>query len=298
MRTKNILKTKLTSLILCFAMVFAPLFPNAMPVQAAAKLNILEIGNSLTYSSKHGNSSIRRVKTLGEKGGYSFNIKYIAYGGEKLETYADFSTKRGKEAKNLINSQTWDIVVLQQETDSAILKKDSFKKAAKTLAAEIREKSPNARILLNCTWAYDKKMYGYSHSEQQKKMNSHYKSVAEAVKADVIYSGNAFDSYRKIKEALSLYKSDKNHASEAGCYLNACCLYTAFTGKTPYKVGYYGRWGKAKAQVMQKAARDANSHLIGVSLGQKTSVSGKGIQSNDPDAVNYNEGTSQSTVKH
>lgn len=262
MRIKNTLKAKLTSFILCFAMVLAAMLPNAMPVQAATKLNILMIGNSLTYSSSHKNSTIRRVKTLGEKSGYGFNIKYIAYGGEKLETYADSSTKRGKEAQNLINSQVWDIVILQQETDSAFLKGDSFESAAVTLGKIIRQKSPNARIILNCTWAYDKKKSGYSHSEQQKKMNANYKRVGKAIDADVVYSGNAFDRYRKKTGALSLYQSDKNHATEAGCYLNACCLYAGITGKTPYKVGYYGRWGKTKAYVMQKAARDENKHLI------------------------------------
>lgn len=265
MKTKSCTYSRKLIAILCMVMMCIQFLASFNGVKAEAstkELDILMIGNSLTYSSKHSNSSIRRVKTLGKKSGYDFNIEYLAYGGEKLETYANSNTKRGKKAKKLINSQTWDIVILQQETDSAFLKKDSFKKAAKTLAAEVKKKSPNARIILNCTWAYDKKMHGYSHSEQQEMMNSNYKSVAEAINADVVYSGNAFDRYRKGKKSLSLYKSDKNHASEAGCYLNACCLYTGITQKTPYKVGYYGRWGKTKAKVMQEAARDANDHLL------------------------------------
>ena len=267
MTAKNTFKERLLSLILCFSMALSVLLPmNAVTTQAATKVNILEIGNSLTYSSKHGNSTISKLKALGEKSGYNFNIKYIAYGGEKLATYADSNKSRGKECEKLINSQKWDIVVLQEETDRAIKDPSLFKNAAIKLAKKIRAKSPNARIILNCTWAYDKKMYGYSHSEQQKKMNSNYKNVANAIKADIVYSGNAFDNYRKVKGALPLYRSDKNHASAAGCYLNACCLYTAFTRKTPYKVNYFGDWGKAKCLVMQQTAEKANSHLFEINM--------------------------------
>ena len=248
---------------LCFAMSLFVLLPiTAVRAQAATRLNILMIGNSLTYSGRHKNTTISKLRSLGSYSGYSFNIRYIAYGGEKLETYANSRKKRGREAENLINSQTWDIVVLQQETDSAFLRASSFENSAKILAGKIRRKSPRARIIMNCTWAYNKKKRGLSHSVQQQRMNANYRKIASKIRADVIWSGNAFDNYRWGKGPLSLYKSDKNHASEAGCYLNACCLYAGITRRSPYGIGYYGRWGKARGSVMQKTAMDANRALI------------------------------------
>ena len=264
MTTGMTIKTKIMSFMLCLALAFSVLVPmNTVTAQAATKkINILMIGNSLTYTAKYSNSTIRCLKNLGANSNYTFNIRYIAYGGECLETYANTNTSRGKEAANLINSRTWDVVILQQETDHAIKQGNSLKKAAKTLATRIRKKSPKAKIIMNCTWAYDKKKLGYTHAQQQKRMNANYAAAAKEISAKVVYSGNAFDQYRKTKGALNLYRADKNHATEAGWYLNACCLQTGITEKTPYKIHYYDGLGKQNGLTMQKTAASANKHLI------------------------------------
>lgn len=262
MEQKTTFSMRASAFILCFIIALSTTFcMNTTTTHAAAKtLNVLMIGNSLTYSpkSKADNKSIERLKSLGSYSGYNLKVKYIAYGGEKLSTYADSNKSRGKECAKLINSRVWDVVVLQEETDCAIKDVSSFKKAAEKLAKKIRAKSPKAKILLNCTWAYDKKMYGYSHSEQQEKMNSNYKNVASTIGASVIYSGNAFDKYRSSGGTCDLYLPDKNHATRAGCYLNACCLYLGITGKSPVGVKYHYPVGAAQGTFMQKIAAQAS----------------------------------------
>ena len=265
MERKTTFATKASALILCFVMALSAAFCiNVTTSHAAAKtINVLMIGNSLTYSpkSKANNKSIERLKSLGSYSGYNLNVKYIAYGGEKLATYANSSKSRGKECEKLINSRVWDVVVLQEETDRAIKDPSLFKEAAKELAKKIKAKNPKAKILMNCTWAYDKKMYGYSHAEQQKKMNANYKNTASAIGASVVYSGNAFDKYRSSGGTYELYLSDKNHATREGCYLNACCLYLGITGKSPVGIKYHYPVGVAQGTFMQKIAEQYSKSM-------------------------------------
>lgn len=232
---------KFKNIILAFALMAAILISGIMPettVQAKTagrkKINILMVGNSLTYSSKHKNNTISHLKTLGKRNGYSFTIKYVAHDGEHLRNYAWGKKKRRKELQNAINQKRWDVVVLQENTDDVIKKSPAFQKSVASIAAMIRKKSPKAKIILNCTWAYDKKKFGYTHRQQQTRMDEMYRKAGKAVKASVVYSGDAFDAYRKAKGRACLYRSDKNHPSNAGCYLNACCLYKGITGKRTY----------------------------------------------------------------
>ena len=229
---------KFKNIIFAFALMAAILVSGIMPetiVQAKVayrkKISILMVGNSLTYSSKHKNNTISHLKTLGKRNGYSFSIKYVAHDGEHLRNYAGGKKKRLKELRKAINQKRWDVVVLQENTDDVIKRSPAFQKSVASIAALVRKKSPKARIILNCTWAYDKKVFGYTHMQQQACMDAMYSKAARAVKASVVYSGDAFDARRKVKGSAYLYRSDKNHPSNAGCYLNACCLYKGITGR-------------------------------------------------------------------
>lgn len=210
------------------------------PVRAEAgrrkTFNILMIGNSLTFSSKHKQYSITHLKNLGKYYGYSFNIRYVAHDGEHLKNYSGGKSKRKKEVLRAINSKKWDFVVLQENTDDVIRKNYKFKSSVLKIANWVRKKNSSTKIILNCTWAYDKKRYGYSHAQQQKRMNEMYGMVGKCARATVVYTGDAFDAYRRTRGHANLYRPDKNHASNEGCYLNACCLYNTITGTQLAKV--------------------------------------------------------------
>ena len=214
--------------ILMFSLMLGTGIP---PVRAEAgkrkTLNVLMIGNSLTFSSRHKQNSITHMKRLGNYYGYSFNVRCVAHDGEHLKNYSGGKPRRKKEVLNAINSKKWDVVVLQENTDDVIRKSSKFKKSVLKIAGWARKKNPSTKIILNCTWAYDKKKYGYSHAQQQKRMNEMYRMVGGCAHATVVYTGDTFDAYRKAKGHAYLYRSDKNHASNAGCYLNACCLYNS-----------------------------------------------------------------------
>ena len=224
-----------THTFILFTLVLAVMLGAGVPstnAEAAKRktLNVLMIGNSLTFSSKHKQNSITHLKNLGNYYGYSFNIRYVAHDGEHLKNYSGDKSKRKKEVLNAINSRKWDVVVLQENTDDVIRKSSKFKSSVLKIAGWARKKNPSTKIILNCTWAYDKKRYGYSHAQQQKRMDEMYRTVGGCSRATVVYTGDAFDAYRRTKGHVCLYRSDKNHATNAGCYLNACCLYNSITG--------------------------------------------------------------------
>ena len=228
-------------------------------VQAAVKrMNILMVGNSLTYSAKHHNVTIPYLMKLGTAGGYSLSVSRCAYDNEKLKIYAKASTRRGREVRNLIRKKKWDVIVLQENTDWAVARGGTFGKAAKKLASYIRKNCPGARILLDCTWPYDRNKriswVWYSKKTQRKNMLANYKAVGKSINAEVVYTGKAFAAYEKTKEARNLYRWDKNHLSYAGCYLHACCLYRAITGKSPAGLSYTGAMSRGVSKAMQKAA--------------------------------------------
>lgn len=74
----------------------------------------------------------------------------------------------------------------------------------------------------------------------------------------MIFTGNAFNGYREKYDRIRLYKWDGNHATNAGYYLNACCIYAKLFGKSPYKLNYYRGMEKKIALQLQKSAAAAN----------------------------------------
>lgn len=221
-------------------------------------VSILMIGNSLTM--RKSNTTVRHLKEMAEKSGKKIRVEYVAHGNEQLKNWADKENKYGKKAYKAIAKRKWDYIVLQEHTDNAIARGKSLVSASEKLSKYIRRKCPDAEIIYNSTWAYDKtrKISGksYSHEKQQANMDRNYKKAARLTKGRVCRSGDAFDLYRRGKGAKNLYLADKNHASEYGWYLNACCLYAAMFGEVP--AGYYGGMEREQAERMQEAAMRAN----------------------------------------
>ena len=219
---------------------------------------VLMIGNSLTRDND--NTTSRHLQNLCDNSGITLRMQILAYGGECLETYANANTYRGRLARRLISSRDWDAIILQQETNHAIARGSSLTRAVKTLSAYAAKECPSARIILNCTWAYDKNVYAYgsrySHQAQQWNMDRNYQNAGRAVGARVVYSGDAFDLYRRtVSRPVQLYAADKNHATHAGWFLNACCLYNEIFRRPCTRATYYGGQSAQTARMMKIIAR-------------------------------------------
>lgn len=221
---------------------------------------ILMIGNSLTSRECGDNYTIPYLEELAECGDHKISITKVTKGGEKLYHFADSSNKYGKKAQRAIDKGNWDIVLLQDETDTAIRGKSAS--AIKILTKKIKKTSPNAKIYYDATWAYNKtvKIDGkkYTYNAQRKAINKNYEKAAKVSGGTVIYSGNAFYAYKNTKGSKNLYLSDKNHPNKYGAMLHASCLYAKFFGEDPRESFYTAGLGKSTVNKLKKIAYQQN----------------------------------------
>lgn len=262
MKWKNAMKKKIFYTIV-FTLLICLMF-SSKSAYAAAKKNasVLILGNSLTW--RGDNSTMKHLRNLSKAGGDKLSLTYVVDGLASMERYADPKDELGKQARRAISRKKWNIVILQERTNQALAHQWSFGKNTKILCALIRKKIPNVRIILECTWGYDRDKtiddIVYKKKEQQAILDDRYTRAGIAMQADVLYSGDAFAQYRKIKNPLQIYGPDKNHASNAGCYLAACCLYTEIFNKSAEGNHYYGGVKKDHAKIMQSIASEKQKH--------------------------------------
>ncbi|MDO4323482.1 MAG: DUF4886 domain-containing protein [Lachnospiraceae bacterium] len=250
------------------AMIVAVLFfvpatagtANAQALPKNKKVSVLLIGNSMVKRS--GNDTMKYLKGMAKNAGRNLYLDYVAYGNEKLYNYCNSKNSHGKAAQKKIAQKKWDYIILQENTDWAIAHGNTFLNASIKLCKYIEKKCPTAKILYNCTWAYDKTVWiqgkKYTHSTQQKNMNKKYLQAASATGGSVCWTGNAFDKYRKVKKAKNLYVADKNHASKYGWYLNAASMYAMIFQTSPSECTYTGGLNCSHAKQLRKIAGQVN----------------------------------------
>lgn len=213
-------------------------------VEAKSSTSILMIGNSNTYC--YENNTIKHLKELTSKSGKKMTLSYVARGGARLSSYQNLSRGNGKLLKKKLDQRKWDVVVLQEETSAAVSGGSRFIDTVKTLTKHIRKNNQDARIILNCTWARETK----HHTSDQEKMDSNFKKAAGLTGSEVIYTGSTFDKYYSAGGKLDMIKPNvsRNHATNAGYYLNACGLYTKIFNSSPENASYYGGINKKEAK--------------------------------------------------
>lgn len=228
----------------------------AAPVDAGQKtIKILMIGNSLTARDCGDNYTIPYLKKLAKSGGYNVSITKVTKGGQTLKTFSSTGNKYGKKAQKAIDKGGWDIVVLQDQTDTVMRNSKKTRNAVKKLAGKIRKKSPDARILLDATWGYNKtiKPNGKSLSmkNQSQMIENTMKKAANDVGGEVVRSGMTF---AKAKKITTIYKSDKNHPNPTGALLHASCLYSVMFKTSPTDASYRAKVKKSTADKLKAVA--------------------------------------------
>ena len=216
-------------------------------------VNILMIGNSLTYSSIYNPTSVDVLKSLCKGGGKKVYIDYVAYDSENLSTYADSSTYRGSMAYAAISSRTWDYVILQQYTDYATSDYSTTKNAVAVLTNYIKKCSPDAQVLLKWTWPYSGGYYYWCWT-QHNAMKSNYYAIASAVGASVIDSADVFEN--AWEKGYYPYQDDGNHPNADGVFCDACAIYSNVFRESPVNSSYNGGLSDTAAADIKRFAWD------------------------------------------
>lgn len=257
--------------------------------KSSEELNVLFIGNSLTYfydmpqtlqmmlNETHPNIKIDQSTNPGQSlsGHLSDIITSRTENGISVRKKVDGEVT---ETERKIKSKKWDIVILQTGTVSVLIPKNREIKVNKAVS-DIKNlvNNPNCEFILFNTWPSKKeypKKYCYSgysidksiedidycspiieNLEQEIKLiNESYDLVAE--KNGIKKSDNGTKYYKILTEypEIELY-DDNSHPNTNGSFLNACVFYQMLTNKKASELKYNGEIEPKTAELLKKISK-------------------------------------------
>jgi hypothetical protein len=201
---------------------------------------MLFIGNSFTYFNDGVPLHVQQLAAAADKAN-TYEYRMATISGAYLAELEPFVA--------LIQSQKWDVVVLQgQSTEPIESKKDSdrFRAAAQKFDRAIRESG--ARTALYSTWAFG------DGPEMANHLSLAYVALGDELGALVVPVGLAFERVKRESPLIALYYADGKHPSLEGTYLAACVFYSAFFGRSPEGNTYLAGLNAETAHTLQKAS--------------------------------------------
>ena len=178
-------------------------------------MRILMLGNSFTYY--HDMPDILAAMLDAE-------VTAHTRGGAMLSEQFNPETEMGARTLAALKDEKWDYVVLQEQSNAPVTKKNGFLKSAAALCGLIKENG--AKPVFYATWAYregSEKLASMdmSYDEMDRAMLESYSEAADANGALIAKVGSAFTSARNM---VCLYEEDDYHPSEAGSVLAAATI--------------------------------------------------------------------------
>lgn len=216
--------------------------------------NVLCIGNSFSEDA---------TRYLHQVSGEELFVRNLYIGGCSLEQHynnivgnvADYEYQKNGRCLRMISieealgKRKWDYITLQQVSqDSGII--DTYEPFFGEIVKFLREKCPNAKIVLHRTWAYaDASDHGgfVNYDRDRKKMYNAIvdttNKIAEKYGFDIIPCGDAIEMARDLPEfktgaELSLNRDGFHLSLDYGRYLAALVMCKYFTGCDTTKVEY------------------------------------------------------------
>lgn len=273
-------------IILLIILAFAITNCNSRKLQSSQELNVLFVGNSLTYfhdmpqtlqlmlDETHPNIKIDQITCPGQSlPGHLSNII-------TSRTENSISTRKKEpgettETEHKIAEKNWDIIILQTGTVSVLIPENRDIKLNKAIS-DIKQlaTNPECEFILFNTWPSKKeypKHYCYSSSridesidkdeccsptiqnlEQEIKLiNESYDLVAQ--EHGLIKSNNGTKYYDVLTKYLEIELYDDDiHPNKNGAFLNACIFYQLLTGKTVTKLKFNGDIEPNTAELLKK----------------------------------------------
>jgi prepilin-type N-terminal cleavage/methylation domain-containing protein len=181
-------------------------------------IRVLWIGNSYTYVNNLPGMVAALVQAGGNSPAYAWDMQTV--GGATLQMHWDQGI-----AVQKIRQGDWDFVVLQEQSQMAILDEATYDKYVRLFNGEIRK--VNAIPLLFMTWAHQ------PQSNLQPLYNRAFLRIAQEVRAEASPVGVAWARCLQTNPQLNLFASDGSHPSPTGTYLAACVFFGALFDRGP-----------------------------------------------------------------
>ena len=189
--------------------------PGEVTILPPGGKHVLFIGNSLTYT----NSLPQTVIDLAAASGDTIRALQVA-----LPNFAVIDHALGmSNAVPVIQSQSWDYVVIQQGPTTTQVNRDTLVLAAKILDPYV--KTAGGRIAAFMAWPNVQD----SHLFNAVRVSA--SQAAEAVGGVFIPAGQAWQASIAEDPAIQLYGADGYHPGPLGTYLAALVTYEEITGK-------------------------------------------------------------------
>lgn len=194
-------------------------------------VKVLILGNSFTYF--YGSPFM--LKELAWKEGTALDIKANLKGGQTFGDHLSLSL-----SQSAVRAGGYDFAILQDQSQNhARYSSDSSRYSAvlgnfKALVAEIRKYSPECRIILDRTWAYEGGSFGgFGDYESFDTLLKNGADEMARGEQDIVIApvGEAFTLCQKEYPDINLFYEDDKHPSAAGAYLKACVEYAVLSGK-------------------------------------------------------------------
>lgn len=214
-------------------------------------MRILMLGNSFTYC----NGMPEMLKTvLEEKTEEKTEVVAHTRGGAYLAEHCNSETEMGARTLAALKNEKWDYVVLQEQSNAPVMKREAFLSSANFLCGLVRENG--ACPVFYATWAYRDgsqklKDLGIDYTEMFRGLYKGYHEAAARNGALVADVGAAFyhptgtaDGQEKEKTPeegkIELLDKDDYHPTKAGSMLAASEIARVIaedwkTGKKNYK---------------------------------------------------------------
>ena len=175
-------------------------------------MRILFLGNSFTFFN---DLPALVAELLGAE------VERNLRGGAYLFQHLDPEDELCPRTRELLTGQTWDYVVLQDQSRGPITHPEEFQRTVATLCPMIR--AAGGKPILYETWAYEEgteklASTGMTFESMQQALTEGYRAAAQANNALLAPVGQAFAAARHITK---LYNADSFHPSEAGSRLAA-----------------------------------------------------------------------------
>ena len=220
--------------------------------------NVLFIGNSYTAQCSKAISGLFKSESP------DWSLSFHTSGGKDLAFhFAD------SQVTKKINSQKWDYIVLQEQSQKSGLGgkfSQSFHESVASFSKIIRKAGATPALYL--TWGRkngDKRnsVIYPTYEAMQKKISSAYLLAGEKNKARILPVGFAYTEVKKKNQELfeKLYRNDGSHPAAHGAYLVSCIFWGGLTGKDPRTIKFNGSLLKEDAKRLRSAAKIALKNI-------------------------------------
>lgn len=196
-------------------------------------MKILFVGNSFTFY--HDMPLL--VEKIFEKTGIFVKTDQVTYGGYHLKQYLDEEKGSGQILLKKLSEESWDYIVLQEQSNTPCLEREEFLDSVLKLSAKIRENG--AVPVFYQTWSYREhsdmlELIHMEHREFYQGLKDAYKEAAEKTDGILVPVGDAFLQTEQGDPEIDLMENDNYHPSLAGSFLAACMFYLKLSGKMDF----------------------------------------------------------------